>query len=202
MQLLLDLFQIGHTIRLPNVIQPKESTAYITISGCVLDHIVITSALSNLEKLFYILVNALSIINLQNSKQRSIALSAESWATRLDCSKSQVFLLQKSLESKGYFIISKDKNRHNQNKRNLICPTLPDSVFKELCKHPDRVGQGHLNFPPISESKLQYLDRTKLFIMLGYQVLKDISACEYLTPFHKLVWLDFYSRCYKTHMAN
>ena len=198
----MDLSTISRTKGYKLLTQPNKSTSYVTLSGCVLDHIVTTSALSSVEKLYYILVNSLSIINSQNNKQRSIALSAESWAKRLNCSKSQVFILQRSLSDKGYFIVSKDKNRYGQDKRNLICPTLPDSVFGELCNSNDRVGNEHLSFSAISESKLQYLDRTKLFIMLGYQILKDISACEYLTPFHKLVWLDFYSRCYKTHMAN
>lgn len=202
MQLSLDLSQIGHTTRLPNIIQPKESTAYIAVSGCVLDHIVVTKDLSGIEKLFFLLANSLSLINCKSSRQRTVALSAESWAKRLDCSKTRVFSLQQSLSDKGYFIITRDKNKHNQNKRNLICPTLPDSVFKELCKAPDRAGQEHLYFVPTSESKLEYLDRTKLFILLGYQVLKDISACEHLGPFHKLVWLDFYVTCYKSHMAN
>jgi hypothetical protein len=174
MQLLLDLPQIGHTTRLSNIIQPKESTAYITISGCILEHIVVTKALSSIEKLFFLLANGLSLINSKSGRQRSVALSAESWATRLNCSKSQVFLLQQSLGDKGYFIITKDKNKHGQNKRNLICPTLPDSVFKELCKAPDRAGQEHLYFVPTGESKLQYLDRAKLFILLGYRVLKAL----------------------------
>ena len=201
MQLSFNLSNIDHITNTKST-QPKESKAYITLSGCVLEYIVVTKHLSNIEKLFYILANSLSIINSHSKKQRSIALSAESWAKRLNCSKSQVFLSQKSLESKGYFIISKDKNREGQDKRNLICPTLPDSVFGELCKSANRIGKQHLSFSPLTESKLQYLDRTKLFIILGYQVLKDISACEYLTPFHRLAWLDFYSRCYKTHIAN
>jgi hypothetical protein len=181
----------------------KASNACVSLSGCVLEHILLITHFSDSEKLFYILANTLSIVNLHGGNQRSVALSAESWAKRLNCAKSQVFAMQNSLEAKGYFIISRDRNKEGQNKRNLICPTLPDEVFKDLSQNAaNRVGEQKLRYAPHYESKLQYLDRTKLFIMLGYQVLKDIASCEYLSPFHKLVWLDCYASCYKARVAN
>ena len=204
MQLTTDLSKMGHTtigIKIPEF-QANESNAFTPIPGCMLEHIILTSKLSALEKLFYILVNSLSLINLNRGKQRAIALSAESWAKRLNCSKSLIFTMQKNLASKGYFIISKDKNKQGQNKRNLICPALPDNVFKYLSETSDnRVGEEELLYSPTHESKMQYLDRTKLFIIIGYQLLKDIAACEYLTPFYKLVWIDFYTTCYKARIV-
>jgi len=205
MQLSFGLDKVGQPVdaNLPKFQRAVESNAFTPLAGCVLEHIISTSHLSDLEKFFYILVNTLSVVNLHGGNQRAIALSAESWSERLNCAKSQIFAMQNSLEAKGYFIISRDRNKHGQNKRNLICPTLPDNVFKDLSQNAvSRVGGQELYYVPNYESKLQYLDRTKLFIILGYQVLKDIASCEYLSPFHKLVWLDCYTSCYKARVTN
>jgi hypothetical protein len=108
--------------------------------------------------------------------------------------------MQKSLEQKGYFIINKDFDHIGRNKRNLITPTLPPPVFNNLNeKFPDRVGNHH-PYDPLSECKRSYLDRTKLFIKLNYNLLKIITANRYLNPMQKILWLSFYSRCYKNHM--
>lgn len=208
MKLLSNLSQIGRTIGfgelgLFNFHQNKPSNAYVPTAGCVLDHILSAKNLSDLEKLYYILANSLSSINLYGGGKRAIALSAVSWAKRLDCAKSKVFAMQKSLEDKGYFILSKDTDKYGHNKRNLICPTLPDCVFLDLSNSAKgRGGEDKFIYNPLFESKVQFLDRTKLFIILGYQVLKNISACPYLTSFHKIVWLDFYTICYKARVGN
>jgi len=176
--------------------QATENKSYVPISGCVLAYILSSAELSHLEKLFYISADSLSLINANTGKQRSVALPSHKWATQLGCSRSQVFKLQQSLSEKGYFIIIKDKNKSGQNKRNLIIPTLPCKVFVLLIKSPDRAGQ-HLPYNLLQESSRAYLDRTKLYIRLNYQLLKTVTSNEHLTSFHKVLWLDLFTQCYK-----
>ena len=113
----------------------------------------------------------------------------------------QIFTMQKSLAAKGYFILYKDKNLYGQNNRNLIYPTLPDHVFEHLHVSADRIGEEHLPYVDTHESKREYLDRSKLFISISYQTLKELCAHNQLTPFHKLIWLDLYTQCYKKCIA-
>jgi len=108
--------------------------------------------------------------------------------------------MQQSLVKKGYFIINKDFDEIGRNNRNLITPTLPTSVFNRLNeKSLDRVGD-HAPYNPLIECKRSYLDRTKLFIKLNYDLLKIISSNEYTNSRQKIMWLGFYTRCYKNYM--
>ncbi len=117
----------------------------------------------------------MSLISKNKGEARYCALPSEDWAERLGCSRSLVFTMQQSLVKKGYFIINKDFDEIGRNNRNLITPTLPTSVFNHLNeKFPDRVGD-HAPYNPLSECKRSYLDRTKLFIKLNYDLLKIIS---------------------------
>lgn len=197
-QIYIDNFPISPHLFLSLV----EDKTYVPISGCVLEHVLTNSDLSYLEKLFYIKADALSLINAkEGGRERGIALPSLKWATQLRCSRSQVFKLQQSLSQKGYFIIIKDKNKSGQNKRNLIIPTIPNEVFYFLSKTPDRGGE-HIPYNPVQECKRAYLDRTKLFIKLNYQLLKTITSNDYLTPFHKVLWLDLFAKCYKHYISN
>lgn len=190
-------------ISLP-LINLTETKSYIPIAGCVLEHILTTTALTNHEKLYYLLADALSHINGKNITQgRVVSLASEDWATRLGCSRSLVFSMQKSLAKKGYFIINKDWNKIGFNKRNLITPTLPPEVFNHLNnKYPGKGGERNEYYNPATECKKAYLDRTKLFIPLNYNLLKIITSSDELTPLQKVVWLDFYTKCYKSHISS
>ena len=169
-----------------------KNKSYIAISGCVLEHIITNKELSNNEKLYYILADSLALINRNYGKNRSIALPSHKWASLLNCTKSQIFFMQKSLEKKGFFIIHKDKNNIGQNKRNIIIPTLPTEIFDNLCQnYENRVGQC-IKYDPITESMRSYLDRTKLFIKINYDLLSAIIANNCLSSFQKIIWLDFY----------
>ena len=179
-----------------------ENKAYIPISECVLEHITTTTNLSNLGKLFYLLAYSLELTRNGLGKKKAIALSADDWAKRLGCSRSKVFVMQKSLVEKGYFVIESGKGlgKHNHNIRNLITPILPDDVFEHLSKKDDRTGE-HLPYKALdpNESKINYLNRTKLFIPLNHQLLKLLTANNGLNSTQKIFWLDFYSRGYKCH---
>jgi DNA-binding Lrp family transcriptional regulator len=108
--------------------------------------------------------------------------------------------MQRSLVKKGYFIINKDFDEIGRNNRNLITPTLPISVFNQLNeKFLDRVGD-HAPYNRFVECKRSYLDKTKLFIKLNYNLLKIISSNKYTNPKQKIMWLGFYTRCYKNYM--
>jgi hypothetical protein len=168
--------------------------SYIPITGCVLLHILSSPELSSLEKMCYILADSLSYINSSKGRNRSVSLPAKSWASRLSCSKSEVFVLQKSLEDKGYFLVHRDKNDKGQNNRNIITTTIPDKVFNDLKYEPDRFDLCDVNdevvhqsnsksldsidktFIPILEGKRQHLEQTKMFIRMPYQFLKQLKA--------------------------
>ncbi len=118
-----------------------ETKSYTPITGCVLEHILTTTNLTDTEKLYYLLADSLALIGKNKGYSRSCALPSEDWARYLGCSRSLVFTMQKSLEQKGYFIINKDFDNIGRNKRNLITPTIPPLVFNHLNeKFPDRVG--------------------------------------------------------------
>jgi hypothetical protein len=177
-----------------------ETKSYTTITGCVFEHIITTSNLTNHEKLYYLLADSLALISKNKGKYRSCALPSEDWAERLGCSRSLVFTMQRSLARKGYFIIHKDWDKIGRNKRNLITPTLPSKVFNHLNeKFPNR-AEDHLPYNRFTECKRAYLDRTKLFIKLNYTLLKIITSNEDLNPQQKMLWLGFYTRCYKNYM--
>ena len=177
-----------------------EAKSYTPITGCVLEHVLTITNLTNCEKLYYLLADSLALISKNKGYGRYCALPSEDWADRLGCSRSLVFTMQRSLVKKGYFIINKDFDEIGRNNRNLITPTLPASVFNHLKeKFPDRVGD-HTPYNPLSECKRAYLDRTKLFIKLNYNLLKLISSNEYTNSRQKIMWLGFYTRCYKNYM--
>jgi hypothetical protein len=177
-----------------------KTKSYTPITGCVLEHILTTIDLTNHEKLYYLLTDSLSLISKNRGESRSCALPSEDWAEYLGCSRSLVFTMQSSLVKKGYFVINKDWDKIGRNKRNLITPTLPTSVFNHLNeKYPDRLGD-HASYNRFTECKRSYLDRTKLFIKLNYNLLKIITATGYLNPRGKIMWLSFYTRCYKNYM--
>ena len=177
-----------------------KKQSYIPISGCVFEHILTTTALSNHEKLYYLLADSLALINHNKDNHRSFALPSEDWAACLNCSRSLVFSMQQSLVKKGYFVVNRDWDKVGRNKRNLIVPTLPSSVFNYLNeKYPTKVGE-HAPYNPAIECKRAYLDRTKLFIKLNYTLLKIITSNRDLSPGQKIIWLGFYTRWYKNYM--
>ena len=135
-----------------------ETKSYTPITGCVLEHIIMATNLTNHEKLYYLLADSLALISKNKGYSRYCALPSEDWAKYLGCSRSLVFTMQQSLVKKGYFVINKDWDKIGRNNRNLITPTLPTSVFNHLNeKFPYRVGH-HTPYNPLSECKRAYLD--------------------------------------------
>ncbi|WP_250312132.1 hypothetical protein [Rickettsia endosymbiont of Oedothorax gibbosus] len=193
----------------------NTNKSYTPIATCVLEHILTNTNLCDLEKLFYIIADSLSLINHNKGKKRSITLSARQWVEKLDCSVAEIFSMQQSLEQKGYFEIYRSKNKDGKNKKNTITPTLPDSVFNSLANTPNRFNIGtystdtslYSNFTstaylPNLENKRTYLDRTKMFIKLNYDLLLLITSCNYLTKYAKILWLDFYAIGYRYYLKH
>ena len=177
-----------------------KTKSYTPIAGCVLEHIIANNNLTDYEKLYYILADSLALISKNKGNNRVAALASTDWAKRLGCSRSLVFVMQQSLAQKGYFIIDKDFDTKGRNKRNLVTPTLPSAVFNHLNnKHPSK-AEVYTLYNPVTECKRSYLDRTKLFIKLNYDLLKIITSNQYLNPRQKVIWIGFYMRCYKNYM--
>lgn len=196
-----------------------KNQSYIPITGCVLSHILTSLELSSLEKMYYILADSISYINSSKGRNRSVSLPAKSWASRLSCSKSEVFVLQKSLEDKGYFLVHRDKNDKGQNNRNIITTTIPDKVFNDLKYEPDRFNlsvndnietQGtdysqsdnldsiDKTFLPTIEGKRQHIEKTKMFIRVPYQFLKQLNSNCSISATSKIIMLYLFTKIYKS----
>ena len=196
-----------------------KNQSYIPITGCVLSHILTSLKLSSLEKMYYILADSISYINSSKGRNRSVSLPAKSWASRLSCSKAEVFVLQKSLEDKGYFLVHRDKNDKGQNNLNIITTTIPDKVFNDLKYEPDRfdlIVDGDIDdkttnhsqsynldsidktFITTTEGKRQYLEKTKMFIRVPYQFLKQINSNCCISATSKVIMLYLFSKIYRS----
>ncbi|MFP3013043.1 MAG: DnaA N-terminal domain-containing protein [Rickettsia sp.] len=218
MQLFYPLGLPSENIGIQTYLNSAKSQSYIPITGCILSHILSCTELSSLEKMYYILADSLSYINCSKGRNRSISLPAMSWSSRLSCSKSEVFVLQKSLEDKGYFIVHRDKNEKGQNNRNIITTTIPDKVFNDLKYEPDRFNLGVNNdietqgtdhsqsynldsidktFIPIIEGKRQHLEKTKMFIRVPYQFLKQLNSNCSISATSKVLILYLFTKIYK-----
>jgi DNA-binding MarR family transcriptional regulator len=166
--------------------------------------------------MYYILADSISYINSSKGRNRSISLPAKSWASRLSCSKSEVFVLQQSLEDKGYFLVHRDKNDKGQNNRNIITITIPDKVFNDLKYEPDRFDLCDINdeearqnnsqnldsidktFLPTIEGKRQHLEKTKMFIRVPYQFLKQLNSNCSISATSKVIMLYLFTKIYKS----
>ena len=122
--------------------------------------IITADNLTYMERLYYFLADLYSSLNESLNGVRETEKSGLEWAKLLDCSEEWVFKMQKSLENKGYFSIIREKDEDNQNEKNIIIPTLPDNVFDELAKTPNRFGKEYLVFVKVSKG----LVNIKIFV--------------------------------------
>ena len=181
---------------------------YTKTPQALLEHILWThkdspfKELNNSEKIFYFSLNSLSYFNKGVGKGRSASFSAEAWAKKLDYSKSKIFALQESLEKKGYVKIIRQKDKRGKSYRNVIIPTLPEGNFNYLCKTArDRYGY-HDPFNYSKESYLDYLDRTKMFVLLDYTILKQAFYNPRLSSLSKLIFLWINAKIYISKKDN
>lgn len=179
----------------------RVSKGLVSIPETLISTVLYSQSLSYMERLFYLLVSILSSINKNKHKIEGIALSASIWAKKLGCSKSQIFKMQNNLEQRGYLIITRCKNDNMQNYRNLLSPNLPNDVFQKLCnlQSKSNLCDEDLIYNPSQESKISFLEKTKLFIRVDYELIRNLLANTNLTYFSKILFLDIYNQCYKYH---
>jgi DNA-binding MarR family transcriptional regulator len=216
MQLFYPLARSSENIGIHKYLDTAKNQSYIPITGCILSHILSSLDLSSLEKMYYILADSISYINSSKGRNRSVSLPAKSWSSRLSCSKSEVFVLQKSLEDKGYFLVHRDKNDKGQNNRNIITTTIPDKVFNDLKYEPDKFNLYDINdeashqnnsksldsidktFISNLEGKRQHLEKTKMFIRVPYQFLKQLNSNCSISATSKVIMLYLFTKIYKS----
>ena len=177
-----------------------EAKSYIPIPHCLLEHIVTNRGLSASDKLIFLYIYSVSFFNYHNSKERNVAMSLENIAGKLNISKGQVFDSQKHLEQLGLFSISRQNNRYNQRKPNLITPCIPDNILSALANEANRRGVS--SDLDIIETNLDYLERTKQFIPFSYGILKFILENEHLSPAGKILAIDLFTMWYKYHLSS
>jgi hypothetical protein len=182
-----------------NFFSELKDKSYVPLNGCVFDHILYNPLLKPLEKLYYLLADSLCIINANYGNDRNVALASEQWALKLNCSRSQIFAMQKSLKEKGYLVVDKNQNNKGQNNKNVISTTLPDGVFEELSKNTAWQTGKYLPYEETSGCKRGYLDSTKLFIRLNYRLLAAVLANSDLSATCKILWLELYGKCLKNN---
>ncbi len=177
----------------------NDRKSYIPLAKKSIEHI-FASRLTSLGKLFFFLVDLYAHLNESKEGLREIEKSGREWANLLGCSEEWVFQMQKKLEDAGYFQIIREKDEDNQNEKNIIIPTLPDDVFAELSKEPNRKGKEYSVFMVNNHEgcKRSYLDDSKMFIMFNLKMIKLLLADDLLSSLQKLIWLHFFCR---SHIA-
>ena len=171
----------------------KEKKTYVPIASCVIKHIIKTNNLSCNEKLYYIMADLLSHIREKRLNVRNISLSGTTWATILKLSESRVFHIQKKLETLGYFLIKRSKDTLNRHKKNIIIPTLPNNIFKNLNKKDDIK---HKSIKNKINLKRSYLDKSKFFVKINYPMFKTLIQEKKITSLEKLIWIYYFLKSY------
>lgn len=174
----------------------NDRKAYIPVSSCIINFIVQTSDLNSSEKLFYLLVTIYAKLNYSINCKRTAEKSGKEWGRLLNRSEQHIFQMQKKLESLGYFLILREKDADNQNEKNIITPTLPDKIFDELIKEPNRAHLELTSFCEEEEYKLSYLDNSKMFIKLNLSMFHMVLQNNSLSSLQKLIWVYFFYRSY------
>ena len=180
-----------------------DRKSYTPLASCVINKLINTNILQSQEKLYYFLADYYANLNESiNKGYRETEKSARQWSNLLNCSEEYVFKMQKKLEEAGYFHIVREIDKDNQNEKNIIIPTLPDSVFNELSKEPNRKGSEHLVSIKTDDPdyKRKYLDVSKMFINFNLQMVKLLLIDSNLTSLQKLIWLHAFCRSYTAYI--
>ena len=185
-----------------NFIFINERKCYLPIAGCVFNHIVINVELTQLERLYYFLTDLYAHLNEAIHGLRETEKSARQWADLLGCSEEYVFQMQKKLEKLGYFHIIREKDEDNQNEKNIIIPTLPNDIFRQLEQEPNRKGKEYLVFIENNHEgyKRSYLDNSKTFIKFNLSMIKMLLIDSSITSLQKIIWLYFFCRSYTAYI--
>lgn len=167
-----------------------ETRGYSAIASCVIMHIITNIELKESERLYYVLADLYANYNRAKNNSRSITIPGVMWAQHLGLREEYVFVLQKSLEEKGYFSIQRNKF-DNQNEINVITPTIPDDVYEVLKQEPSKQN---INTSTSKDCKRSYLDDTKMFIKFNNKQIESIVSNKSLSPLQKIIWIFLYIR--------
>jgi len=167
-----------------------ETRGYSAMASCVIMHIITNIELKESERLYYVLADLYANYNRAKRSSRSATIPGVSWAQRLGLREEYVFVLQKSLEEKGYFSIQRNKC-DNQNEINVISPTIPDDVYEILKQEPSKQN---INTSTSKDCQRSYLDDTKMFIKFNNKQIESIMSNKSLSPLQKIIWLFLYIR--------
>ncbi len=174
----------------------NDRKAYIPVLSCIINLTSKVGDLNNPERLFYLLATMYAKLNYSINFKRTTEKSGKEWGRLLNRSEQHVFQMQKNLERLGYFIILREKDEDNQNEKNIITPTLPDKVFEELMKEPNRANVTQATCYYEGEYKLSYLDDSKMFIKLNLPMFLMVLENNSLSSLQKLIWVYFFYRSY------
>lgn len=167
-----------------------ETRSYSAIASIVVEHIVTNTKLKESERLYYVLADLYASYERARSGTRTVTIPGSVWEKRLNLSEEYVFVLQKELERKGYFQITRNKI-DNQNEINVITPTLPSDVFEELKKSANR---HNAKINANEEQSRTFLDDTKMFVKFNNKQLEALIQNESISPLQKLIWILLYMR--------
>jgi hypothetical protein len=170
-----------------------ETRGYSAIASCVVEHIITNTELKESERLYYLLTDLFANYNRSKhgAKARTATLPAAIWDKCLNLREEYVFVLQKSLEQKGYFHIHRQKY-DNQNEINVITPTLPNDVFENMKLSPNR--NNNRDTATSDRCQRSYLDDTKMFVRFNNKQIEFLIRDQNLTPLQKLMWVFLYLR--------
>jgi len=174
-----------------------ETRGYSAIASCVALHIITNPELKESERLYYVLADLYANYERARSGTRSVTIPGAVWEERLNLSEEYIFVLQKELEAKGYFQITRNRI-DNQNEINVITPTLPFAVFNEL---KDAANRHNAQTNANTEQTRSFLDDTKMFVKFNNKQVEALIQNEALSPLQKLIWVLLYVRSTCSYLA-
>lgn len=167
-----------------------KTRSYCAIASNVVEHIITNTELKESERLYYVLADLYASYERAKNGTRSITIPGVVWEKRLNISEEYIFVLQKSLEAKGYFQITRNKI-DNQNEINVITPTMPLAVFEALKKATNR---HNAQDNTCEQQPRIFLDDTKMFVKFNTKQIEALIQNESLSPLQKLIWILLYMR--------
>lgn len=176
-----------------------DTKAYSALASSVIEYVLTNSNLKETERLYYLVSDLHANYTRAKSGSRTSTLPGNIWAKKLGISEEYVFVLQKSLEDKGFFEISRNKIG-NQNEINIIKPTIPASVFERLSVQEDRVHAKSNNDP--SKCRRSYLDDKQVFVRFNNKQIEALVQTKDLSPLQKILWVLLYMRSQFSYTAN
>ena len=167
----------------------NDRKSYVPMATCALEHILFNQNLSEIARLYYLLVDCIAHIHLATDGDvREAEKNGAQWGALLNRNSSYVYQIQKELEEKGYFVMLRQKT-NQQHEVNRIIPTLPEAVYQELNRSDLKHGVSRAPDQLPASGRRAALDETKLFTKLNLALYKSLLLDVTLTPIQKLIWV-------------